>query len=95
MTPAEILAQLRDPDFRGPLQHCRSWVDLDALMDACVEEIERLQTVATAARNVAETLNGGFVVCGTCGDQETTTDLDYAPELYAALGIKMAEKTPW
>jgi hypothetical protein len=52
MTPAEILAQLRDPDFRGPLRHCRSWEDLDTLMDACVEEIERLRRITTATLRI-------------------------------------------
>jgi hypothetical protein len=54
----------------------------------CIEEIERLRNVETAARNVADTLNGGFVRCETCGDQETTTDIDFAAELYAALGME-------
>lgn len=42
---------------------------------------------------MAETLNGGFVVCQYCGEQETTTDLDYARELYAALGMEEKQKT--
>lgn len=50
-------------------------------------EIERLRKIEAAARNVAETLNGGFVAC-SCGRQESTTDLDFASQLYAALGIE-------
>src|ERR1700734_3682195 len=84
--PTDVLARLRAPFTERPVGR---------LLDDAAAEIERLRRVEAAARNVAETLNGGFVVCGTCGDQETTTDLDYAPELYAALGIRMSEKTPW
>lgn len=51
-------------------------------------EIERLLKIEKAARNVAETLNGGFVVCQACGEQEATTDLDFARELYQALGVQ-------
>ena len=61
--------------------------------DEAASEIERLHRIEVAARNVAETLNGGFVVCSRCGDQETTTDLDYARELYAALGIKERKRS--
>jgi hypothetical protein len=61
---------------------------LNAVIREQKDEIERLRKIEKAARNVAETLNGGFVVCQRCGEQETTTDLDYAPELYAALGPK-------
>lgn len=61
--------------------------------DADVEtELKRLRKIEACARKLAETLNGGFVVCQRCGDQETTTDLDYARDLYAALGIKEAPK---
>lgn len=61
------------------------------LLRAAANEIERLSKVEAAARNVADTLNGGFIRCETCGDQETTTDVDFAAELYAALGV---EKKP-
>lgn len=57
-----------------------------------VEELYRLRRIETAAQNIAETLNGGFVVCSRCGDQESTTQLDYARELYEALGMKMAKR---
>ena len=56
---------------------------------AYAAEIARLRRVELAARNVAETLNGGFVVCSRCADQETTTNLDYARELYAALEMEL------
>lgn len=54
-------------------------------------EIERLRRIEAAARDVANTLNGGFIRCPICGAQETTTDLDFAPDLYAALGIEQAD----
>lgn len=57
-------------------------------MKQAADEIETLRKIEKAARDVAETLNGGFIRCQTCGDQETTTDVDYARELYAALGIE-------
>lgn len=53
--------------------------------DEARAEIERLKRIEAAARNVANTLNGGFIVCQHCGEQETTTDMDYAQDLYAAL----------
>ncbi len=52
---------------------------------------DQVGELAIASRNVAETLNGGFVRCGICNAQETTTDIDFAPDLYAALGIKQAD----
>lgn len=55
-------------------------------------ELERLRIIVAAARNVAETLNGGFLVCSRCGDQESTTRLDYARDLYAALGMEMSKR---
>jgi hypothetical protein len=58
-------------------------------IDAKAQEIERLRKIEDAARKVAITLNGGFIRCSTCGDQETTTDIDFADELYAALGMKV------
>jgi hypothetical protein len=58
------------------------------LVHYCNAEIERLRKIEKAARDVAETLNGGFVVCAGCGEQESTTDLDFARELYQALGVQ-------
>lgn len=58
---------------------------------AAAEAIERLITIESAARNVAGTLNGGFVRCERCGEQETTTDLDFSKELYAALAMLAAK----
>lgn len=51
-------------------------------------EIKELVSVYRAARDVANTLNGGFVAC-PCGRQESTTETDFAPELYKALGVEM------
>jgi hypothetical protein len=51
------------------------------------DELARLRAIEAAARNVADTLNGGFVLCENCGEQESTTDMDYARELYAALEL--------
>jgi hypothetical protein len=48
-------------------------------------EIDRLREIEVAARNVANTLKGGFIVCENCGEQEDTTGIDYARELYDAL----------
>jgi hypothetical protein len=45
----DLLAQLRDPDFRGPMQHCRSWSDLDRLLDEAATEIERLRATKAMA----------------------------------------------
>lgn len=64
--------------------------DPDAIEAAA--EIERLRKIEDAARNVANTLNGGFIRCASCGDQEDTTDVDFANDLYAALGITAATK---
>jgi hypothetical protein len=57
-------------------------------------ELIRLYAIEVAARNVADTLNGGFIRCERCGEQETTTDIDYARELYAALQLPQASPTP-
>lgn len=54
------------------------------------DEIRRLRKIEAAARNVANTLNGGFVAC-PCGRQESTTDLDFTDDLYAVLGVEKAD----
>jgi hypothetical protein len=57
-------------------------------------ELVRLCAIEAAARNVADTLNGGFIRCERCGEQETTTDIDYARELYAALQLPQQSTAP-
>ena len=49
--PDDLIERLLDPDWRGPMQHCRAWSDLDAIMDEAAAalaeqkaEIERLRT---------------------------------------------------
>lgn len=48
-------------------------------------ELERLEKIEAAAKNGSATLDGGFIRCETCGDQESTTDVDFAAELRATL----------
>jgi hypothetical protein len=50
-------------------------------------EIAELKKIEAAARMLSDSLNGGFVVCRRCGDQEDTTDLDFAADLREALKI--------
>ena len=49
------------------------------------DRAERIEAVVRAAHALSDSLNGGFVRCARCGDQEDTTDLDFAPELRQAL----------
>lgn len=70
------------------LRHPTGGVTDRIVKAAAAEALERLIRIEAYARDVAETLNGGFIVCRRCGDQESTTDIDFAPELYAALGMK-------
>jgi hypothetical protein len=35
----DILDRLRDPDYRGAIQHLRSWVEMDRLCDDAISEI--------------------------------------------------------
>lgn len=56
-------------------------------------ENERLRKIEAAARNLSDCLDGGFVRCRRCGDQEDTTDLDFAPELREALRINQQTLT--
>lgn len=46
---------------------------------------EKALPVIEAARALSDSLNGGFVRCSRCGDQEDTTDLDFAADLRVAL----------
>jgi len=62
------------------------WQNVSRVFLAAADEIERLRRIETAAKSVANTLNGGFIAC-PCGRQESTTDIDFAGDLYAALGI--------
>jgi hypothetical protein len=64
--------------------------DLAEAIDAAIAaERERCVRIESAARLVAMTLNGGFISCD-CGRQESMTDIDFAADLYAALGITPA-----
>ena len=40
----DILDDLREPEWRGPMQHCRAWTELDALQDRAAAEIARLRS---------------------------------------------------
>lgn len=59
-----------------------------AVVREAADEIERLSVIENAARALGNSINGGFVRCEHCGDQESTTDLDFADALFAALGIE-------
>lgn len=37
-----LIGELQDELFRGPMQHLRSWHDIDRLHDRAVAEIRRL-----------------------------------------------------
>ena len=39
----DIVERLRAEEWRGPMQHCRAWSELDALHDEAAAEIERLR----------------------------------------------------
>lgn len=82
---ADLLERLEDmPCDREPFTpdhaDCKCRLAHEAL-----KEILRLRRIEVAARDIANTLNGGFVVCQCCGDQETTSDIDYLKELNEAL----------
>lgn len=51
----KLITDLRDPYFRGPMQHLRGWSDLDKLHDAAIAEIQRLRAAfrVTMLRHVA------------------------------------------
>ena len=77
-TPADTLeSQIMDSSF--PKNDREWWAQ---------REIERLRKIIIAARNLSDCLEGGFVVCENCGEQESTTDIDGAKELRVALGIE-------
>jgi len=42
MGDRELIEQARDPDFRGAMQHLRSWSDIDALLIALADRLEAL-----------------------------------------------------
>lgn len=58
--------------------------DLRRASDAVSDE-GRLNQVVETARNLRDSLSGGFVACSRCGEQEPTDDLDGLSELDAAL----------
>lgn len=85
MTKDPILLRLRGYVAASDLTgngHSQICCDVKAAAD----EIERLRKIEVAARDLSGSLEVGFVRCRRCGDQEDTTDLDFAPELRAALG---------
>lgn len=52
---------------------------------AAADELDRLKKIEVAARDIENTITGGFVVCQKCGDQEDLTNIDFADDLRAAL----------
>src|SRR3990167_4158874 len=63
-----------------------SEAELRVILSALSTEADALQkAVIDAARDLSNSLNGGFVRCENCGDQEDTTDLDFAPQLRKSL----------
>lgn len=69
------------------------------VLSAYTDELARLRKIEEAAILLSDSLLGGFVVCEGCGQQETTTDLDYAKELRIALGrepdLARVDETPF
>ena len=53
--------------------------------DAVAKEREAWQPLYEAAQNLAASLDGGFVACSHCGEQEATGDMDFVPEFLAAI----------
>jgi len=88
MAEIPLVKELRDQAARET-----KWVENDSPFNArkkriewkAADEIERLLKIEAAARDLSESLDGGFVRCRRCGDQEDTTDLDFAPQLREAL----------
>lgn len=48
-------------------------------------EALEITNVLNTAKMLSDSLDGGFVRCTHCGEQEDTTDLDFAPQLREAL----------
>ena len=38
-----LIEQARNEDYRGPLQHLRSWSDLDRLLSCLADELEEAE----------------------------------------------------
>ena len=54
MTTEGLIAALTDQQWVGPLQHCRSWQDLDTMHEAAAAEIGRLLALtATQSETIA------------------------------------------
>ena len=54
----DILTDLRDPDYRGPMQHLRAWPDIDRIHNRAAAEIERLHARVAALEE--ESTKGAF-----------------------------------
>lgn len=40
---ADLIARARNENFRGALQHCRSWADIDSLLMSLADELEEAE----------------------------------------------------
>lgn len=54
MAEQDIVERLRDPDYRGPMQHCQSWGALDRLHDEAADLIATLRQQLAEAREKKE-----------------------------------------
>jgi hypothetical protein len=57
---ADVLAELRDENWRGPAQHLRDWRDLDDLHERAARTIETLRHHISLLENDLQWWRDGF-----------------------------------
>lgn len=93
---AELVAALREYGCHTP--ECNGTIASDDVPCDCgfakvvsrtpgqaLERVQRERAVIDAARDLYGSLAHGFVVCSNCGDQDTTSDMDFVDTLGSAL----------
>ena len=87
---SDILDDLRDPEGRGPMQHCRAWTELDALQDRAAAEIARLRSCRDDLVAALEAIAQGANESGT--GEMALLDTIYAMHALARAALKRARE---
>jgi hypothetical protein len=88
---SDILDDLRDPEGRGPMQHCRAWTELDALQDRAAAEIVRIRSCRDDLVAALEAIAQGANESSGTGEM-AFLDTIYAMHALARAALKRARE---
>ena len=79
---SDLIERLRDEEYRGPLQHLRSYSDLDKLHD------EAADAIAAKDREIAELRQRTIEECAKVADEIVQRQDQYASEGFGSQPVR-------